>query len=616
MTGGHAEKIAVAARVRPWLDSERAAADTSSVEPSITISAHGRQLGVRGPDAYEPRPFAVDAALGPRSTGAQLYDAVARGLVATVLDGEDAALIVYGGRGSGRTHCLLGGEGEEWGITARAAEALLARAAAAGGDGSDVSLAVSCLEVRDEALRDLLEPDARALFVRESAAHAAPAVFVDGQARRAVRSAAELQLLLRAAEAVRAEGRGRAGAPSASGAPSHAVYALHVLPPATSAHAGPCTLQLIDVGAAASVGSAPAGAASDRAARPAGVAEAAGASGAAGALAGSGVAPSGAQWRGASGGACGAASSADAPGPNGRALAAEMALRLALRALSEGSAPDWHASVLTRVLRPTLTGGCHVGLLLTLSAAQPTAALAALRFGQLAQAAVRAPTWPLRAQGGASAAAARTGGGATVVAAAAALAALREHVRSLPPPPSPPPRAQAAPGGGGARPLGAPRSAWAPEHADAALAAAAVALALGGGAAWHAAAAARAPAEPTPASQSARGAGADADGRALLGALSAASAALESENAQLRRRRAEAAQRLARARGAGAAARGGGACARGVAPRAHSSMYVSFDGRPPKRSSVRRSSMNLIRLFCDARPKPLGWFSKTFLASS
>jgi primosomal protein N' len=107
----------------------------------------------------------------------EVYQRVGRGLVDSVMQGFNAAVIAYGMTGSGKTYTMLGAEdamlqsgrgrggGAEGaaldrglGLVPRLALDLFARAAAAAREGSEVSYVIRCsfLEIYMERVRDLL----------------------------------------------------------------------------------------------------------------------------------------------------------------------------------------------------------------------------------------------------------------------------------------------------------------------------------------------------------------------------------------------------------------------------------------------------------------------------
>jgi hypothetical protein len=85
---------------------------------------------------------------------AQVFAEVAAPLVAATLDGYNAAVLCYGQTGAGKTYSMCGGSTfDERGIVPRAIEVAFAAAAAS---QRAVTLKVSCLEIYNDELYDLL----------------------------------------------------------------------------------------------------------------------------------------------------------------------------------------------------------------------------------------------------------------------------------------------------------------------------------------------------------------------------------------------------------------------------------------------------------------------------
>ncbi|KAJ1462592.1 P-loop containing nucleoside triphosphate hydrolase protein [Pelagophyceae sp. CCMP2097] len=103
-------------------------------------------------------PFDFDAAFGATSTQADVYAATAAPLVSRVLNGRNGTVLAYGPTGTGKTHTVLGREGEP-GLLPLVLDATFAAVRAERAAGVHVRVVVSYLEVYNEAVRDLFADD-------------------------------------------------------------------------------------------------------------------------------------------------------------------------------------------------------------------------------------------------------------------------------------------------------------------------------------------------------------------------------------------------------------------------------------------------------------------------
>ena len=88
----------------------------SSVE--VRAGSHGRPvISVDG-----QRDFHFDTAGGEKTTQAHMYAVAGRPTLATFLDGYNGAILCYGQSGAGKTHTMIGGEGEARGLVPRILE--------------------------------------------------------------------------------------------------------------------------------------------------------------------------------------------------------------------------------------------------------------------------------------------------------------------------------------------------------------------------------------------------------------------------------------------------------------------------------------------------------------
>eukprot|EP00930_Biecheleria_cincta_P035114 TRINITY_DN24182_c1_g1_i1.p1 TRINITY_DN24182_c1_g1~~TRINITY_DN24182_c1_g1_i1.p1 ORF type:complete len:762 (+),score=183.34 TRINITY_DN24182_c1_g1_i1:145-2430(+) len=110
------------------------------------------------------RAYTFDAAFGPSATNSMLFEKLAAPLVPQVLEGRHGTCFAYGMTGSGKTHTMLGRQGEA-GIVERVLQLLLSEAASIAG----AKVSITFVEVYNEKIRDLLQAKCPALELREDA---------------------------------------------------------------------------------------------------------------------------------------------------------------------------------------------------------------------------------------------------------------------------------------------------------------------------------------------------------------------------------------------------------------------------------------------------------------
>lgn len=147
------EAVQVAVRCRPRCEQEVRVGRRSVVE----VDAAARQvlLAKAGAEASDPaRAFTFDSVFGPEASQQAVYDATARGIVDSVLEGFNGTVFCYGQTGTGKTFTMEGRAGEAAGIIPRAFDHLFSAISASG----DLTFLVraSMLEIYNEDIRDLL----------------------------------------------------------------------------------------------------------------------------------------------------------------------------------------------------------------------------------------------------------------------------------------------------------------------------------------------------------------------------------------------------------------------------------------------------------------------------
>jgi hypothetical protein len=172
------ERVRVAVRVRPLVAHE------AGQEPKVRCVDRGA-LEITTPSAggvNTIKKYDFDLCLDPAATEDAVFEALgAKALLDRALRGVKATVFAYGATGSGKTHTILGHEREDFdtlpispgvdkpvndrdGLVARAVKYLYATA------DSQLQIRASFFEVYCEQIYDLLEPNERALPLREGQA--------------------------------------------------------------------------------------------------------------------------------------------------------------------------------------------------------------------------------------------------------------------------------------------------------------------------------------------------------------------------------------------------------------------------------------------------------------
>jgi len=149
-----------------------------------------------------PQRFQFDHAFGAAASQEDVFLEVSQ-LTQSALDGHNVAIFAYGQTGSGKTYTMEGPGGDP-GVTPRAIERLFAHAAELSALGSSFEFEVSCLEVYNEEVRDLLAPPPKgAEPAKLKLQDLAGVVCVQGLKSTRVAAAEEVAPLLAAAQRVR-----------------------------------------------------------------------------------------------------------------------------------------------------------------------------------------------------------------------------------------------------------------------------------------------------------------------------------------------------------------------------------------------------------------------------
>ena len=174
-SSSHAEKARVVARFRP-LSAQELSSSASSVIHSI--DALGCSIRSQKGETF---PFTFDACLASTAQQSEVFDAVGLRIIRAFCEGMNGCLLAYGQTGSGKTHTMFGPDDllaalstteslslseeeareleESAGIVPRCVQEVFEYmgALAEGGSTLECHLEVSCCEIYNETIRDLLD---------------------------------------------------------------------------------------------------------------------------------------------------------------------------------------------------------------------------------------------------------------------------------------------------------------------------------------------------------------------------------------------------------------------------------------------------------------------------
>ncbi|KAK6623854.1 hypothetical protein RUM44_010710 [Polyplax serrata] len=111
------------------------------------------------------RQYVFDAVFGENSTQEMIFERTTKGLVKDVLEGYNSTIFAYGASGSGKTHTMLGTTTEP-GIMVRALHEIFSFVKN-NALPQNFNVTMSYLEIYNENIRDLLNPDSGFLELRE-----------------------------------------------------------------------------------------------------------------------------------------------------------------------------------------------------------------------------------------------------------------------------------------------------------------------------------------------------------------------------------------------------------------------------------------------------------------
>jgi len=156
---GSSNNIKVCIRVRPFNSRETGEQCVVAMPTQDTV-----QIAEYNTASVEPRSFSFDrcywshcASDANFATQETLMEELGEALLANALEGFNNCLFAYGQTGAGKTHSMLGGDGDQRGLLPRVLEGLFDRIGQAPPEVK-FSTKVSYLEIYNENLRDLLVP--------------------------------------------------------------------------------------------------------------------------------------------------------------------------------------------------------------------------------------------------------------------------------------------------------------------------------------------------------------------------------------------------------------------------------------------------------------------------
>lgn len=139
------------------LDPSRGRISLSDKHPIIERRGTGTSESVNGSEGYS---FEVDQVFPPSSDTAALYTERVSPVVRSAMEGFNGTVFAYGQTGSGKTFTMMGSN-ELPGVIPQAIEEMF-EVIREEGDAREFLLRVSYLEIYNETLRDLLDPDGTA----------------------------------------------------------------------------------------------------------------------------------------------------------------------------------------------------------------------------------------------------------------------------------------------------------------------------------------------------------------------------------------------------------------------------------------------------------------------
>ncbi|KAF4747208.1 hypothetical protein FOZ63_031973, partial [Perkinsus olseni] len=150
--------IRVGVRIRPLIIPREEDMPTIVTTDGNTVAIDIETEQLVGPPKVEPKYFTYDSAFSPSVTQEELYASIGRPIRDSVLNGFNNCLFAYGQTGSGKTHSILGTE-DSPGVLRHLMEEIFSAVDEEKHHGNQLCVTVSFLEIYNEQLRDLLDPE-------------------------------------------------------------------------------------------------------------------------------------------------------------------------------------------------------------------------------------------------------------------------------------------------------------------------------------------------------------------------------------------------------------------------------------------------------------------------
>jgi len=181
-----ADTVKVCCRIRPLNSKERGFtgdAVCATVKDEVTI----KHVGSDGSD----KDYVFDRVFGPESRQEDVYKYAAEPIIQSIVDGYNGTVFAYGQTGSGKTHTMEGPDHvdpELMGVIPRMIGTIFGDVMKAD-ESIEFNISVSYFEIYMEKIRDLLNPAADNMVVRE---HPQKGIWVDGATEASVVSPEEV----------------------------------------------------------------------------------------------------------------------------------------------------------------------------------------------------------------------------------------------------------------------------------------------------------------------------------------------------------------------------------------------------------------------------------------
>eukprot|EP00164_Ancoracysta_twista_P003624 GFYU01004853.1.p1 GENE.GFYU01004853.1~~GFYU01004853.1.p1 ORF type:complete len:1085 (-),score=370.11 GFYU01004853.1:129-3383(-) len=181
--------IRVSARVRPLLEHEIG----DGVETVFKYGDDGEITIIDPNKLSTDKVFEFDHVFTPESTQEQVFEETSM-LITSMLDGYNVCLFAYGQTGSGKTFTMVGYD-ENIGILYRAIQTLFERIEEMS-DKTTVKVYLNMLEIYNETIKDLLNPDAPSDTKYDVKTDATLGMYVSGLVSEEIASPADAKTLI------------------------------------------------------------------------------------------------------------------------------------------------------------------------------------------------------------------------------------------------------------------------------------------------------------------------------------------------------------------------------------------------------------------------------------